>query len=84
MEVFFEFGGCVGWDMAGGGFALKVGGDEVVGFAEDFLEAEWELFGIVVFGVVCESVILDLEGGNCWHMDALSGDGSGSNDDINN
>ena len=27
-------------------FALEVGGDEVVRFAEDFLEAEWELFGI--------------------------------------
>ena len=66
--------------MAGVGFALEVGGDEVVGFAEDFLEAEWELFGIVVFGVGCESA----DGGNCWHMDALSGDGSGSNDDINN
>jgi len=47
--------------MAGVGFALKVGGDEVVGFAEDFLEAEWELFGIVIFGVGCESAILDLD-----------------------
>ena len=72
--------------MAGVGFALKVGGDEVVGFAEDFLEAEWELFGIVVFvfGVGCKHAILDLEGGNCRHMDALSGDGSGSKDDIDN
>ena len=60
--------------MAGVDYALKVGGDEVVRFAEDFLDAEWELFGIVVFGVGCEGAILDLDGGNCWHLDALSRD----------
>ena len=35
-----------------------------------------ELFGIgigiVVSAVGCEGAILDLDGGNCWHLDALS------------
>ena len=37
-----------------------------------------ELFGIgigiVVSAVGCEGAILDLDGGNCWHLDALSRD----------
>jgi len=31
--------------VAGFGFTVELGGDEVVGFAEDFSEAEWEFVG---------------------------------------
>ncbi len=44
LKVFFDFRGGKVWNGAFFGFTVGIGWDEVVRFAEDFFEAEWEFW----------------------------------------